>query len=469
MSTSPIPSDGAAPPPGCPAHGLDAEGLRRLYGEEAEADPRALYETLRTEHGPVAPVLLPGDLKAWLVLGHRENLDVARTPSRFSRDSRRWSAMREGRLTADHPLAPITLWQPSCIFTDGAEHQRLRGAVTESLERLDRRGVRRYVTRFSHQLIDRFAERGRADLATDFAEQLPMLVMTQLVGMPEEFGPRIVEAARDMLQGTGTAVESNEYILDSLRQLLDRKRETPGRDLTSWLLEHQSNLSDDEIVEHVRLVLVAAFETTANLIASTLRSVLTDQRFRASLSGGHMTLPDALDQVLWDEPPMTAVLGRWATGDTELGGQQIKEGDAVLLGLAAGNADPEVRPDLAKPVRGNRSHLAFSGGPHECPGQDIGRAIAETGIDTLLTRLPDIELAVPADQVPRKASMMSQQMVSMPVAFTPRRSETTGTVTVTAVPKSVPLPAVSPEGRAEGTTSGAPAANRSWWSRILGG
>ncbi|MDI3421854.1 cytochrome P450 [Streptomyces luteolus] len=466
MTPSSFPSDGAAPPPGCPAHNLDAEGLRRLYGEEAEADPSALYEQLRAEHGSVAPVLLPGDLKAWLVLGHRENLDVARTPSRFSRDSRRWRDLREGRVTADHPLAPIAAWQPSCIFTDGTEHQRLRGAVTGSLERLDRRGVRRYVTRFAHQLIDRFAERGRADLAADFAEQLPMLVMTQLVGMPEEYGPRIVEAARDMLKGTRTAVQSNQYILDALGQLLVRKRETPGRDLTSWLLDHESQLSDDEIVEHVRLVLIAAFETTANLIACTLRSVLTDQRFRASLSGGHMTLPDALDQVLWDEPPMTAVLGRWATGDTQLGGQQIKEGDAILLGLAAGNRDPEVRPDLSKPVRGNRSHLAFSGGPHECPGQDIGRAIAETGIDTLLTRLPDIELAVPVDQVPRKASMMSQQMVSLPVVFTPRRNEVTGNLP--ALPESAPLPAVSqtapPEAAALSSGTG-----RSWWSRLFGG
>ncbi|MFC7305496.1 cytochrome P450 [Streptomyces monticola] len=455
----------ASPPPGCPAHGLGPAELRRLYGPEAEADQRGLYEKLRAEHGSVAPVLLPGDLTAWLVLGHRENLDVARTPSRFSRDSRRWRDWRAGRVPADHPLAPVAAWQPSCIFVDGAEHQRLRGAVTESLERFDRRGVRRYVTRFANQLIDRFSERGRADLVQDFAEQLPMLVMTQLVGMPDEYGPRIVEAARDMLKGTETAVQSNEYITTALRQLVDRKREQPGRDFTSWLLEHESDLSDDEIVEHVRLVLVAAYETTANLIANTLRMVLTDRRFRTSLSGGHMTLPDALEQVLWDEPPLTTVMGRWATGDTELGGQQIREGDALLLGLAAGNVDPEIRPDLSTPVHGNRSHLAFSGGPHECPGQDIGRAIADTGIDALLGRLPDLELAVPDHELPRSASMMSHQLVALPVTFTPRGTETTGS-TATPQHTAAPLPAESTAAAQQPTAPDTPRV--SWWARLFG-
>ncbi|WSJ91302.1 cytochrome P450 [Streptomyces sp. NBC_01304] len=461
---APAPGAGATPPPGCPAHGLGPEGIRRLHGPEAESDPRGLYEKLRAEHGAVAPVLVQGDLPAWLVLGHRENLEVARTPSRFSRDSRRWRAMREGQVRADHPLTPIAAWQPVCNFADGAEHERLRGAVTESLERFDRRGVRRYVTRFANQLIDRFAQSGRADLVQDFAEQLPMLVMTQLIGMPDSYGPRIVEAARDMLKGTETAVQSNEYITGALRQLLERKREQPGRDFTSWLLEHDTALTDQEILEHVRLVLIAAFETTANLIANTLRMVLTDRRFRANLSGGHMTLPDALEQVLWDEPPLTTILGRWATGDMVLGSASIKEGDMVLLGLAAGNVDPEIRPDLTRAVHGNRSHLAFSGGPHECPGQDIGRAIADTGIDALLARLPDLELAVPEAELLRSASLMSHQLVSLPVTFTPRGAEVTDSTP--APPKSAPLPEVASP-RAEPVIEAA-TARRSWWSRLFG-
>ncbi|MEU5808721.1 cytochrome P450 [Streptomyces sp. NPDC047718] len=453
MSTPP-PSDPAAPPPGCPAH--------RLYGPEAEADPSALYEKLRAEYGPVAPVLVQGDLPAWLVLGHRENLDVARTPSRFSRDPRRWRDMQEGKVPPHHPLTPMTAWQPVCHLVEGAEHERLRGAVTESLERFDRRGIRRYVTRFANQLIDGFVQTGRADLVSDFAEPLPMLVMTQLVGMPDSYGPRLVEAARDMIKGSETAVASNRYVTETLEQLVDRKRVVPGRDFTSWLLEHRTQLSDEEIVEHLRLVLIAAFESTANLIANTLRVILTDRRFRASLSGGHMTLPDALEQVLWDDPPFMTILGRWATGDTELGGTPIRAGDMLLLGLGPGNVDPEIRPDLAVPVHGNRSHLAFSSGPHECPGQDIGRAIADTGIDTLLTRLPDLELAVFEGELQWKSSLMSRHLVELPVAFSPHGATVTG---ANAVPPRVPAPA--PVRFAAPAQPERPARRASWWSRLL--
>lgn len=105
--TTPAPADGAlTPPPGCPAHGLGEDGIRRMFGPAAETDPRGLYEQLRAEHGAVAPVLLHGDLPAWLVLGHRENLDVARTPSRFSKDSRRWTAFQQGQVAADSPCCP---------------------------------------------------------------------------------------------------------------------------------------------------------------------------------------------------------------------------------------------------------------------------------------------------------------------------------------------------------------------------
>lgn len=458
--------DSAAPPPGCPAHGPGPDGLRRLYGPEADADPVALYEKLRGEHGAVAPVLLPGDRPAWLVLGHRENLEVARTPSLFSRDSRLWHDMQQGEVPPDHPLAPLTMWQPLCVFAEGEEHERLRRAVTESLARFEGRGIRRYVTRFAHQLIEEFEPKGRADLVEQFADQLPLRVITQLFGMPERYGPRLVDAAKDMIRGSETAVASNDYITQALQELVDRKRAEPGHDVASKLLEHPAQLTNDEVREHLRVLLVSANEPTVNLIANTLRLVLTDQRFRATLAGGHMTLPDALEQVLWDEPPMTTNIGRWATGDAQLAGKTIKAGDMLLLGLAAGNADPAIRPDKSAPMHGNRSHLAFSGGPHQCPGRDLGRAIVDTGIDTLLARLPDLRLAVPEERLTWENALMSRRLVALPVEFESRRANG-GPQQGPGVPSgelpplrqqepvSVPLPPAAP-----------PPVRPSWWMSL---
>lgn len=472
--TTPRPAvspDGSAvaPPPGCPAHGMSPEGIRRLYGPEAEANPRGLYEQLRQQHGAVAPVLLHGDHPAWLVLGHRENLEVMRTPSLFSRDSRRWTPFVQGTVAADSPLIPMVGWQPLCVFADGDEHARLRAAVTGSLGQFNRQGVRRYVTRYTKLLVANFEATGQADLVRDYAERLPILVMTQLMGMPEEGGPRLVEATLDLMKGTETALASNDYVTETLRKLVKRKSEKPGRDLTSQLIGHESDLDEDEVVEHLRLILVAANETTVNLIANTLRLLLTDRRFRASLSGGQMTLPDALEQVLWDAPPLSVIPGRWATGDTKLAGKQIRAGDMLLLGLAAGNVDPEIRPDLSAPVHGNRSHLSFSSGPHECPGQDIGRAIADTGIDTLLTLLPGLELAVPASELKTSAAWLSERVYSLPVRFTPQSSSGTGQrVAAAALPKSQPLPDTAPVSTLIAEPAPLPAASdRRWWSSLL--
>ncbi|WP_031078803.1 cytochrome P450 [Streptomyces sp. NRRL S-118] len=460
------------PPPGCPAHGMAPDALRRLYGPTAEADPGALYEALRKEHGAVAPVLLHGDLPAWLVLGHREILEVTRSPSRFTRDSRHWNMFREGKVAPDSPLRPMVEWQPNCIFVDGEEHRRLRAAVTDSLEQFDRRGIRRYVIRYTDQLVDGFAANGEADLIGDFAEKLPMLVMTQLLGMPEEYGARLVDAALDLMKGTETALASNDFVVATLRTLTERKKADPGRDLATRLLGHEAALTDDEVIEHLRLVLVAANETTVNLIANTLRLVLTDRRFRANLAGGHMTLPNALEQVLWDDPPLSAIPGRWATGDTVLGGKQIKAGDLIMLGLAAGNVDPEVRPDLEAPLHGNRGHVSFCSGPHECPGQEIGRAIADTGIDTLLARLPDVRLAVAEDELRWRAAWLSKRLESLPVHFTPPRTAGDGDVRKPAafastapgpLPEAVPVAAPAAVGPAEpGRPTRTP-----WWRSLF--
>jgi cytochrome P450 len=454
----------SAPPPGCPAHGLGADGVQRLYGPEATSDPTAMYEKLRAEHGPVAPVLLHGDLPAWLVLGHEENLAAMRNSSTYSRDSRLWTALREGRVAADSPLLPMIAWQPLCMFADGEEHRRLRRAVIDGLGRFDRRGVRRYVTRFANKLIDSFAQDDRADLVGQFAEHLPMLVMTQLLGMPEEYGQQLVEAARDLMKGSETALASNEFVVETLLQLVQRKKTEPGDDLASWLLQHDAGLTDDEVMQHLRLILIAANETTVNLIANTLKMVLTDRRFRANLSGGHMTLPDAVEQVLWDQPPLAVIPGRWAVGDTELAGRSIREGDMLLFALAAGNVDPRVRPDLATPVHGNRSHLSFSSGPHECPGQDLGRAIADTGIDVLLTRLPDVQLAVAEEDLSWTSSWLSQHLAELPVTFRPQPQSPAARVAPQVTPPAPVRPEPAP---AESAEAAAVPVRRSWWQRLL--
>ncbi|GGW49767.1 cytochrome P450 [Streptomyces lucensis JCM 4490] len=452
MTSEPRSTTGTAPtpPPGCPAHGPGPGGLHRLYGPDAD-DLGDLYERLREQHGPVAPVLLHDDVPMWVVLGHAENLQLVRSPSQYTRDSRIWSPLLEGMVKPDHPLMPHIAWQPICSHAEGDEHQRLRAAVTAAMSTIDHRSVRRHIGRSTQGLVNSFCERGRADLVPQFAEHLPMAVMCEILGMPEEYDDRMVQAARDALKGTETAIQSHTYVMDALGRLTGRRRARPEDDFTSHLITHPAGLTDDEVREHLRLVLFAAYEATANLLANALRMVLTEPGFRAQLNGGQMTVPEAIEQSLWDEPPFSTVLGYYAKQDTELGGQRIRKGDGLLFAPAPGNLDPRIRPDLSASMQGNRSHLAFGGGPHECPGQDIGRAIADVGVDALLTRLPDIRLDCPEEELSWRASIASRHLVSLPVRFEPKVQQD-----VDLPPRAMPLPPQRTGPRA-GTPDGAPA------------
>ncbi|WP_406193646.1 cytochrome P450 [Streptomyces sp. NBC_01017] len=402
-------------PGGCPvAHG---EGFTRLYGPGVASDPHGVYAQLRKEYGAVAPVLLDGDVPAWLVLGYRENRRVLDNPLQFARDSRIWRDWNEGRVDATSPLIQVLGWRPDAVSQDGEPHRRLRAAVTDNLQAMTGRGIRRHVAHYANKLIDAFADEGRADLVADFAEYLSMLVLCRVFGLAEKESRNLAESCKLVLNGGAEALEHNERVMTILGDLAARKREEPASDFTTGLIDHHAGLDQDEIVSHLRLVLITAHNMTSNLLARVLQLVLTDESRLSGLVSGQLSVSAVVEEVMWNFPPLVVLPGRFATADLELGGCQIKEGDLLVLGLAAGNADPEIRPDAGVSVQGNQSHLAFSAGPHECPGQNTGSSIIEGAVDVLLHRLPGLRLAVPPEELASTASTWESRLDSLPVEF----------------------------------------------------
>ncbi|MFE0512136.1 cytochrome P450 [Streptomyces sp. NPDC058964] len=407
-------SHGSGVTGGCPvAHG---QGITRLYGPESATDPHGIYERLRKRYGAVAPVLLEGDVPAWLVLGYRESRRVLDNPLQFSRDARIWRDWREGRVAETSALIPMLGWRPDCVSQDGEPHRRLRGAVNDALQAAVGRGIRRHATHFANKQIDGFADNGRADLVADYADYLPMLVITRVLGLAEAEGRRLVESCAQVLKGGEDAVVHDGMIREIFGELAERRRSEPGSDLATGLLEHHAALDHDEVVHHLRVVLIAAHVTT-NLLARVLQLVLTDASRLSGLTSGQLNISAVMEEVMWNSPPLAVLPGRFAASDVELGGQRIEEGDLLVLGLAPGNLDPEVRPDPGVSVQGNQAHLAFGAGPHECPGQSIGQSMIEVAVDVLLHRLPGLRLAVPADELTTTASTWDSRLDRLPVEF----------------------------------------------------
>ncbi|NBM19512.1 cytochrome P450 [Streptomyces sp. GC420] len=408
-----------AAPQGCPAH-PDAVPLSGL---EYQQSPSALYQSLRRVHGPVAPVLLDGGVPAWLVLGYPEVSYVTTHDELFARDSRRWNQWEN--IPQDWPLLPYVGYQPSVLFTEGAEHQRRAGVITQALEGIDQFELATNCGRIADELIDVFAGTGEAELMSAYAHELPMRAAVEMCGMSAE-GVDTGELVRD-LQTSLDAAEGDDPVAayvrvgERLEQLVKYKREHPGSDVVTRMLSHPAGLADEEIVQDLISIVAAAQQPTANWICNTLRLLLTDDRFALNVSGGRVSVGQALNEVLWLDTPTQNFIGRWAVRDTLLGGRRIKAGDCLVLGLAAANTDPQIWPDGHVGAEGNGAHLSFSNGEHRCPypAPLLADVIARTAIETLLERLPDVVLAVEPEELLWRPSIWMRGLTSLPVRFTP--------------------------------------------------
>lgn len=403
---------------GCPAHA----GAIPLSGLEYQQSPSQLYRALRREHGPVAPVLLDGGIPAWLVLGYSELSYVTSHDELFARDSRRWNQW--ANIPEDWPLLPFVGYQPSVLFTEGEEHRRRSGVITHALEQIDQFELARDCAQIADRLISGFAGSGQAELMSAYAHALPMRAVVQVCGMPER-GTDTQDLVDD-LRISLDAAEGDDPVAayirvgERLQQLVKDKRERPGADVTSRMIQDPAGLTDEEIVQDLISVIAAAQQPTANWICNTLRLLLTDERFALNVSGGRLSVGEALNEVLWLDTPTQNFIGRWAARDTQLGGRQIRAGDCVVLGLAAANTDPQIWPDSHVGAE-NAAHLSFSNGEHRCPypAPLLADVMARTAVETLLDRLPDLVLAVDPAELKWRPSIWMRGLTSLPVSFTP--------------------------------------------------
>ncbi|MFC7343326.1 cytochrome P450 [Saccharopolyspora griseoalba] len=390
-----------------------------LFGARFQRDPAGVYRELRERHGPVAPVRLEGGVPAWCALGYREVHQVTGDPELFSRDPRWWN--RWHQVPENWSLRPFVEPRPSTLLVEAAGHRTRGHAVHEALAGVDAVWLTAQLQDCCDVLVDRFAGRGYADLVVEYTHRIPLWAVVRVCGLPEGEVPMLTHDVALSGQEGEEAVRAYERTMARMRWLVAERRTEPVDDLPSRLVAHPAALSDAEIAADLFLVLAVAHLTTSDWMANALRLMLTDPHFAVGLAGGRHDVGHVLDEVLWIDPPVQNFAGRWATRDTELGGKAVRAGDLVVLGLAAANSDPAVRPRGCPQASGNRAHLAFSHGEHGCPdpARELARAIARTGVEILLDHLPDLALAVPEPDLTWRPSLWLRGLTSLPVTFTP--------------------------------------------------
>ncbi|MFJ8672081.1 cytochrome P450 [Streptomyces sp. NPDC093589] len=446
------PSEFQGPPPGCPAH---AGGARvPLHGPEFAAAPEAFYEQLR-KYGPAAPVELAPGVEAALVTDYAAALHVLQNPDTFARDSRRWRALKEGRVPLDSPVLPMMAYRPNCLFSDGADHMRLRQAVTDSLARVDTHRLSRHAERVASYLISQFSSRGRVDLVADYAQMLPLLVFNDLFGCPAEIGDRLVFGISGIFDGVD-AEKANEVLGEALFDLVALKRATPGEDITSWLMGHQSALTDAEMIHQLVTLMAAGTEPMQNIIAGALRLLLTDEKYAGGQHSASLLVEDAINDVLWNSPPIANYAVHYPLHDVDLSGSKLGAGEPVVISFAAANTDPNL--SVGRQTLSKRAHLAWGAGPHACPAKDPALLVSVLAIEKLLNSLPDIDLAVPEESLTWRPGPFHRALESLPARFTPLRPDKRSTAPSSTVGATV--------GNAPVQQQGAPQKGR-WWSSFL--
>ncbi|GAA5104733.1 cytochrome P450 [Nocardia iowensis] len=383
--------------------------LVSMYSPEFAADPHRAYHEMRDRYGSVAPVELAPGIPATLVIGYRDAVRILHDPEHFPADPRTW----QRTVAFDCPVLPILEWRPNALRSAGLEHVRYREVISASINKVDLHALHATVEEIAVPLINSFSGSGAADLVSQYAFPLSFDAVNAMLGCPPEIGQQVAVATAAIFEGID-ADKGNAMLTEALMELITCKRATPGDDVTTRLLQHPTKLSDAELLHQLVILYGAGIEPQQNLIVNTLRLMLTDDRFAGDILGGSLSTRDALDEVLFTDPPMANFCVTYPRQPILLNDIWLPAHEPVVISMAACNNDPAIN---AGTHTGNRSHLAWGAGPHACPAQSAAYLIAQDAIDQLLDVLPDMRLAVGDHELVWRPGPFHRALATLPVTF----------------------------------------------------
>ncbi|OMC45017.1 cytochrome P450 [Mycobacterium sp. IS-1264] len=316
------------------------------------------------------------------------------------------------------------LGQRVMLGMDEPYHGRLRSLVSKAFsQKALKRWEDELVVAIGNDLIDRFVDRGRADLVKEFTFDFPTRIISGLLGLPEEDFHQFQRWSIDVLsfmvapeRGRASAAALTEYA----KPILAARRREPCEDLISSLAAAEidgERLTDDEIFSFMRLLLPAGIETTYRALGNMLFGLLSNPSQLEILRADRSLMPQAIEEAVRWEAPLLAIT-RVATRDTELGGVPIPAGSQLMpmLGAANRQEDRYEEPDMFNLLRQARAHIGFGSGPHVCLGMHLARLEMRTAVNLLMDRLPNLRLD-PGGHDPHIRGQIFRSPNALPVLF----------------------------------------------------
>ncbi|WP_306307670.1 cytochrome P450 [Nocardia paucivorans] len=357
------------------------------------------------------PVEIAPGINATLVIGYHAAVRILGDPDRFSADPRPW----QQTVPNDLPIMPMIEWRPNALRNNGPEHARYRTATNDSLNKVDLIQLRKTIERIAIQIINGFIEDGEADLLNQYAMPLAFTVLNEIIGCPAHIGERVAAASAALFEGVGTA-KVNQMFDEAFLELTKLKRAEPGDDVATRLVQHPAKLSDWEMGHQLVTCYSAGSEIPQNLIANTLLLMMSDQRYMSNENGRHLPTTAALDEVLATDPPLANYCITYPRQPVVVDNVWLPADQPVITSMAACTNSPEISTGE---YSGGGWNLAWGTGPHTCPegAQRAAYLIAQDAIDQLFDALPEVKLAIPADQLKWRPGPFHRALAALPVVF----------------------------------------------------
>ncbi|OBI06737.1 cytochrome [Mycobacterium sp. E2462] len=405
---------------------------RLIADPSVSANPVPFYEELRARgtlvKGRVA--YLTGDHALAHELLRSDDFRVVLFGSNLPTPLRRLE-----RLSRDSLIHPLRA--PSLLAVEPPDHTRYRKTVSAVFTPRAVAALRDRVEQTAAELLDRLAaESGVVDIVGRYCSQLPVAIISDILGVPERDRRRVLEFGELAAPSLDIGLPWWQYRSVQrgiagfnawLTEHLQRLRREPGDNLMSQLIQAaesgsaDTHLSERELEAVAGLVLAAGFETTVNLLGNGIRMLLDAPAHLNTLRARPDLWPNAVEEILRLDSPVQ-LTARVARTDVEVAGRQLERGNLVVVYLAAANRDPAVFPDphrfdIERPNAGK--HLAFSGGRHFCLGAALARAEGEVGLRTFFERFPDVRSAGAGS---RRQTRVLRGWSTLPVTLGPARS-----------------------------------------------
>ena len=345
--------------------------------------PDAELERLRRE----CPVQWHEDQRFWTVTRHRDVVEISRDPARFCSSKGVLLTDRERTVAAEDSL----------LYLDPPRHARYRKLVSRAFTPARTAVLEPRVRRLTAALLDRIDPREPVDLVDALTAPLPLAVIADLLGLPDEdlgrfrmWSDAIMEAATEVTEENALrALELITY----LQGQVERAKSAPGDDLLGLLVGADvdgERLTDEELIGFCMTLLVAGNETTRAMLSGGLVALADHPRQRTLLAEHPGGIPAAVEEMLrWVTPIMA--MARTATGPVTVGGHELGEGAFAVMVYGAANRDEEIFGESAGSFDASRSpnpHLAFGFGEHFCIGAGLARLEGRVVVTEVLARWP---------------------------------------------------------------------------------